>query len=383
MRKNYSVKMEGEGYLHAFTLVELLVVIAIIGILIALLLPAVQAAREAARRLQCTNHLKQMGLAVHNFHDAQKGIVPLGTRRYRASFYMLVLPYIEQQALYDRFVNSTDDIGCQDANKLTGGWGLWNKELEARSIGITDEDRTGFCSIPLYKCPSRRTGRAEAISTDEDWTRKDRQGPQGDYAIVTCGAQVPGTGPGGTNVNQGETQWWQMGNDWGTPQNTNCPSSPVRISNYTATVFNGRDDAISSWRARDTFAHWKDGTSNQLVIGEKNFNDAPLAGPPAKFEVFDDAVYADGGILALWPDGGGVCHYTRTFDHNDDRGPRYISSGKRDPFPEQGSMFGSAHTGVCNFLVGDGSVQGISNTAPHELLRNLSDANDGNAVSIP
>jgi len=88
---------------RAFTLVELLVVIAIIGMLIALLLPAVQAAREAARRMQCTNHLKQIGLAVHNFHDTHNGVVPLGIGANRfTGFWFLVLPYIEQQAAYSR-----------------------------------------------------------------------------------------------------------------------------------------------------------------------------------------------------------------------------------------------------------------------------------------
>lgn len=108
------------GQFLGFTLVELLVVIAIIGILIALLLPAVQAAREAARRMQCTNNLKQQGLALHNYHDSIKcfppGVLYLedldtsenhsigGIKTYcgMVGWPAFLLPYIEQQALFSQ-----------------------------------------------------------------------------------------------------------------------------------------------------------------------------------------------------------------------------------------------------------------------------------------
>ncbi len=115
-----------------FTLVELLVVIAIIGILVALLLPAVQAAREAARRMQCSNNLKQMGLALHNYHDTYKAF-PCGRwgqfpgQAY--SFQSLILRYMEQDNVYD-------------AIDFQQSWGHANNAVPLATV------------IPMYLCPS-------------------------------------------------------------------------------------------------------------------------------------------------------------------------------------------------------------------------------------
>jgi len=95
---------------RGFTLVELLVVIAIIGVLVALLLPAVQAAREAARRIQCSNHLKQLGLALHNYHDTHQALPARKTFR-RMSAYIALLPYIEQGPMYDRIMAGDSSAG--------------------------------------------------------------------------------------------------------------------------------------------------------------------------------------------------------------------------------------------------------------------------------
>ncbi len=114
---------------NGFTLIELLVVIAIIAILIALLLPAVQQAREAARRTQCKNHLKQLGLAMHNYHDTHR-IFPPGefgnvygkyygsVHGYRRNWMQMVLPYLDQGPLYNQltpYFSNGSDMCCEAA----------------------------------------------------------------------------------------------------------------------------------------------------------------------------------------------------------------------------------------------------------------------------
>jgi len=118
-----------------FTLVELLVVIAIIGVLIALLLPAVQQAREAARRMQCSNQLKQLGLALHNYHDTYGVFVPRkqGTgnpgNRNRASGFIGLLPFLEQNAMHQQIAAGDPTAGTPIppwGPQAWGGWSVWN-----------------------------------------------------------------------------------------------------------------------------------------------------------------------------------------------------------------------------------------------------------------
>ena len=120
--------------MQGFTLVELLVVIAIIGVLVGLLLPAVQSAREAARRIQCTNQVKNLSLAMHNHHDAQ-GKFPYGFNWMEGLWSAPVLPYVEETALYDTIIWQEGTVGNWDYN------------------GSPNEKACGTL-VSVFRCPS-------------------------------------------------------------------------------------------------------------------------------------------------------------------------------------------------------------------------------------
>ncbi len=208
-------RWDGRPPRRAFTLVELLVVIAIIGILIALLLPAIQAAREAGRRSSCSNNLKQLGLAIQLHHDALEYLPPgtegaqaAGTAAYGWSVYLL--PFMDQEALH--------------------------RDLQVDSISLTTFlDDTALRPIaeavlPAFRCPS-----------------DDAPERNGDRAFTSYGALEAGTSNyiGVTGVRWTTATQWNN-NKANDPLGTFWPGSKLR------------------------YADFRDGTSNTFIVGERN-----------------------------------------------------------------------------------------------------------------
>ncbi len=373
-----------ERRFKAFTLVELLVVIAIIGILIALLLPAVQAAREAARRMQCTNHLKQIGLASHNFHDAMKGLPPAtvggsnGESHARPGFFMFLFPYLEQTALYEiitgygmhQYYNS---VWWKD---MTGMPGTSGTPTDAEKEAI----RKSFASVNSMNCPTRRSSGTflPPLATPGPGWEIANPGPQGDYAIVLSFYSNTSMGSDPDAV-----QHFYLQHRAGAISGSHSPFRLARISGDLNNV-----NSYKSWAPRDSFSWMADGTSNQIAVGEKHIQLGTLGQCENDHGKRSDCSYLVGGDPAAPAMARVVMNSNGTdgltaFDQVNGAGTFGLALPNEGNRSYLDARFGSYHTGVTNFAMGDGSVQAISATTPAIIMGRLGTVNDGASVAIP
>jgi prepilin-type N-terminal cleavage/methylation domain-containing protein len=321
---------------RGFTLVELLVVIAIIATLIGLLLPAVQSAREAARRTQCVNNLRQMGLALHNFHDV-KGFFPPafatkatpGNVSWRTmtqtpdffepgwSCFVSILPYMEEAALYDRLSLSLPIMHASN-----------------------DAARTAAALIQAYVCPSDTSPRLIDVL------------------------------------------------DFGTPSSATALSGPgtvlaqAPVSSYAGLIGtkdheeNGTFDGVFFRNSRVRIGQVTDGTSKTICIGERmsRMAEATWLGSITG----SDVVHAEGWWQRL-----GYAHRSHNYRPSNCQTTCHIRSSGPNVATNTPSGFFSPHANGCNFLNVDGSARLIADDVDLTTFRALATRAGGEAVSVP
>jgi prepilin-type N-terminal cleavage/methylation domain-containing protein len=356
-----------------FTLVELLVVIAIIGVLIALLLPAVQAAREAARRSQCSNNLKQIGIGVHNFHDTQNGIPPAvaggsgqNPIRMRISFFTVILPYIEQTPLYDLLDDKLNTSTMADAQT----W--WD--------GLGDAGKQQFI-LNGYLCPSRRSGKNLNTVYPGGSDNEPGAGIHHDYAMPIF--LIETSPPSGTSGTPTYGMWWFWGVNNESTSEYRCRPS-VYCGPLRPGVVNG-----SAWEIRETFAWWQDGTSNQFILGEKHIPSNRLGyyGNDRKYSGDNQWIIANSnGSMVSLARGATTSYAFKPIARSpeefsdDSYGPGWGDAWSNRNLIYQ---FGSYHTKICHFLLGDGSVRAVPVTCPTGTINAFVRVDDGTVVTLP
>jgi prepilin-type N-terminal cleavage/methylation domain-containing protein len=332
---------------RGFTLIELLVVIAIIAVLIALLLPAVQQAREAARRTQCRNNLKQLGLAMHNYHDAHNSFPMLGgfAATHGWGALPLILPYIDQVPLYNS-INFRDSVAC-----------AVNQSIHVAAIPglICPSDPTNPVQtdrgIPSTTCSSGPTLPANGAITARV---SNYVGSNGD-AYIQC------ENLGYTAASTSEAQYGCGGCNDGNPSDGTCsqPGSGFGGGRFHRGIFNYLGDT-----APVKIGHVTDGTSNTVLMGHTSTiaTGPDLVWSTSTGNAFSTSLPINFNVLASVRQG-------RFYD------PTAIAG-----CPWTGRGFQSHHTGGSMFTMCDGSVKFISENISMKVY-NAAGSRAGNEVS--
>ncbi|TWT86489.1 Type II secretion system protein G precursor [Pseudobythopirellula maris] len=324
-----------------FTLVELLVVIAIIGILVALLLPAVQSAREAARRTQCKNNLKQMGLAIHNYHDTTRKLPPGRVGEHQKTWMALILPFMEEANVADLW----DDSGC-----------FYDQTYDFRTLEIAgyicpSQNHTRLVATAKVKGKQGHShaGFEPSASLGGGWSGSisDYRGVGGSSCIVE-GISAQTNGPVEASVHEtGTIRPW----DSSTKHFLDGAMPDPHRDNDVNWADNSTKRSVRSFSHPIAMKDVTDGTSKTLLVGEVGLGTA-------------ESSHAFNG------DHSPTLNIGQGPQSEFDSSPEWHFCERCTTPHEEGgdSGFGAAHPGIVQFLLVDASVQAISLDVDYRVM---------------
>lgn len=320
-----------------FTLIELLVVIALIGVLVALLVPAVQKVRAAAAAIMCRNNLKQIALATLHFHDHHGAFPParivpkptgfeppnLACGGSEGTWLVRILPYVEGNTIFQ----------------------LWDLTLPYASQPVQARE-----SLPsIFNCPARRSGAETLFPTQA-----------GPAIVFPCGC----TSPGATIVSGASGDYAGNHGDL-SPGSSGQPTDFFWGGNGTGVIISSRglceNGLPTSWADKIRVRDIQDGTSQTFLVGEMHIPRGKLAHAPENLPSYDGTFFYASARVA----GPGVP----------------LGQGPDDTVGGMSAFaFGSWHAGICHFAFADGRVSSVSNQVSTQVLEALSNRHDGQVV---